>query len=145
MHAVLCVYIYNIHIYIYTYTAVLYTLKVYITHHMYTNHHTAPDSMETLFSKLQQHFLVTAAVWVSKRHTSGAKCDLPSSQPVWSGAAGSHVHIQMVAVRYGSVRQMRDTQKDQMVSLTKMMVNLIKTWIFDFGYLGYPVQYIALM
>ena len=40
------------------------------------------------FSKLQQHFLVTAAVWVSKRHTSGAKCDLPSSQPVWSGAAG---------------------------------------------------------
>ena len=45
------VFIYIIYIYIYTYTAVLYTLKVYITHHMYTNHHTAPDSMETLFFK----------------------------------------------------------------------------------------------
>ena len=79
-------------IYLYMYK---HTLQFY-THLKYTYHTTCilmiiqpQTAWRPFFSKLQQqHFLVTAAVWVSKRHTSGAKCDLPSSQPVWSGAAG---------------------------------------------------------
>jgi hypothetical protein len=45
--------------------------------------------------------------------------------------------------------KMRDTgipNKNKLVSLMgKMIINLIKTWIFDFGYLEYPAQYITLM